>query len=571
MRITLDDRIAADFKICEDGYIFSSNVLNPCQAVLMFVRHDELVWMLRLLYGRRFRHEDLRRKFSSHGITSLLPYVPAIDALFQRQADHSAIVTKTLRLAGAMINCAIDRDLPAAAEATYRDLHNLLLPRLQQVLNEERTSPLQIGARVSVRLNSISSQVRPGSQGFITEKQEASSTVRFYTTPGIYNAEVVTRTLPDSELQTLPPETLLARHRNIDSLARYFFHDALLRSMKTGLDPTVYASAADLAVRFLLDEGFLKIDGNEYVGVLDRIFPVLAPACDRAYKDTTLFSSPTLSCPPSEKKAHVLRLELTTGCDYNKCTFCSEYKEMPATTKSFAEFKDHVDRVTAAIGGEKERIQRLFIGSGNSLGVNTPLLLQALRYVGNVFAPQRISLYGRTHSILEKSDDELKQLREAGLSLIYWGLESGSDEVLRYICKECTRADMIAASKKLAAAGIEVSAMLMPGTGGRKFSQQHVAGTLELLHSIDIKYLTLLSINPAETSVYAQKMATEKDNRHLTADEVNAQVYHLLQGLKPSDLHIGMFTDEIDQASSNTRRINCQFTEANKEFLLREF
>ena len=111
----------------------------------------------------------------------------------------------------------------------------------------------------------------------------------------------------------------------------------------------------------------------------------------------------------------------------------------------------------------------------------------------------------------------------------------------------------------------------MPGVGGIKFSQQHVEATQELLHNIDIKYLTLLSINPSESSLYERKMQSEVDNRHLTPDEVNAQVYELLKGLPPMGFHIGMFTEEIDQASSNTIRFNCQFTETNKEFLLREF
>ena len=130
---------------------------------------------------------------------------------------------------------------------------------------------------------------------------------------------------------------------------------------------------------------------------------------------------------------------------------------------------------------------------------------------------------------------------------------------------------MIEASKLLVAAGIEVSAMLMPGVGGLRLSEEHVVGTLELLHKIDIRYLTLLSINPSENSLYARNMKSEIDNRHLTPDEVNTQVYRLLEGLKPTGLQIGMFTEEVDQASSNTMRFNCQFTDSNKELLLREF
>jgi len=377
--------------------------------------------------------------------------------------------------------------------------------------------------------------------------------------------------VPDEELQVLTLENLLDRHQSIDGIAQYFFCDSMLRAMRSNIDSSVYSFAANTGVQFLIDEGFIKEVSGELIGVPSRIFSTLAPRLDETYKDRNLFSSHDLSSPPSERKPHVLRLELTTGCDYNRCTFCSEYSEMAPENKSLDEFREHVDKVVASIGSEKSRLQRLFVGSGNSLGVDTGLLLGALHYAGDIFNPQRVSLYGRTASILEKSVDELKELKDAGLSLIYWGLESGSDEVLRYVCKDCTRNDMIEASKMLVEAEIETSAMLMPGVGGLRLSEEHVAGTLELLNNIDLNYLTLLSINPCESSMYARNMNAETDNRPLTPEEVNAQVYKLLEGLRPTGLRIGMFTDEVDQVSSNTTRFNYQFTASNKELLLRDF
>ncbi|MBD1401478.1 radical SAM protein [Pelovirga terrestris] len=526
--------------------------------------------MLRQVYGRRFRQEELIRKFSNRGMSSLLPYAAGIESLYNHHDDKTDVLNKAVRALAARINREIDSDLFPTTIA-FADLQDQLLPTLIRSIEDEDSSALEKGARVSVRPDSDSRYVRPGSEGFITEKCNGSSRIRFYFTAGPYGTDTFTTEIADHDLQLLTVEKLIARHGDVPGVALYFYNDSFLRSMKSRLDSAVYSFSSNLAVQFLLDAGFLKVDGDELVGVPDRIFPVLAPGFDRAYQDPSLFSSPTLSCPPSERKAHVLRLELTTGCDYNRCTFCSEYTDLPAVTKSFDQFKDHVDRVADIIGSEKSRIQRLFIGSGNSLGVDTGLLVRCLGYATDVFKPEKISLYGRTTSILEKSADQLNRLKQAGLSLIYWGLESGSDEILHYIHKDCTRDDMIEASKKLAAVGIEVSAMLMPGVGGLKFSQQHIEGTQKLLHNMDIKYLTLLSINPSESSFYQRKMQSQVDNRHLTCDEVNAQIYRLLEGLKPMGVHIGMFTDEIDQASSNTMRFNCHFTEANKDILLREF
>lgn len=537
----------------------------------MFVRRDELLWMLRLIYGRRIRQEELLRKFRNHGISSLLPYFDGIESIFNHHDDQSGVVKKVIRALEARINREIDSSDVVSNNISYPDLEHHLLPVLIQSIHLEDSSALEKGARVRVRLDSDSRYVRPGSEGFITEKWDGAAQVRLYSTAGSYNAEIISTDIPDTELQVLSVDQLLDRHQDVPGVAQYFFNDAMLRSMRAAIDSSVYSFAADRAAKFLVDTGFMKIAGDEFVGVLDQIFPVLAPQLDKTYRDPSLFSSPTLSSPPSERKAHVLRLELTTGCDYNRCTFCSEYTDMTAVSKSFDEFKEHVDGIADSIGSEKSRIQRLFIGSGNSLGVATELLLRSLPYANNIFNTQKISLYGRTTSILEKSVAELKRLKAAGLSLLYWGLESGSDDILSYINKDCTRDDMVKASKRLVEADIDVSAMLMPGVGGLKFSEQHVMGTLELLHRIDIKYLTLLSINPSASSLYEKNMQSETDNRHLTPTEVNAQVYQLLEGLKPMGFHIGMFTEEIDQASSNTRRFNCQFTEANKEFLLREF
>ncbi len=537
----------------------------------MFVSQNELLWMLRQVYGQRIHKDKLIRKFTNHGISSLLPYFDGIDTLFDKLDDRSGVARTVIRALEARVNHEINCPECILEDMSYPDLEIYLLPVLIQFIKLEGFSKLEKGARVSVRMESAASYVKPGSEGFITEKSGNASKVRFYSSAGRYGADTFSMEIPDEELQLLTTDSLLDRHQDFESIAQYLYNDSMLRAMKSSLDTSVYSFAAKLAVQYLVDEGFLKVDGDEFVGALGRTFSALAPEFDATYRDQSLFSSHTLSSPPSERKPHALLLELTTGCDYNKCTFCSEYSDKASVTKSFDEFKEHIDRVADSIGSEKARVQRLFIGSGNSLGVETESLLKSLNYASDIFTPQRISLYGRTASILEKTVGELKRLKKAGLSMIYWGLESGSDEVLNYICKDCTRNEMIEASKKLVEAEIEVSAMLMPGVGGLKLSEQHLAGTLELLDKIEIRYLTLLSINPCETSLYARNMKSAIDNRHLTPEEVNVQVYKLLEGLKPDGLQIGMFTEEIDQASSNTIRFNCQFTDSNKDLLLREF
>ncbi len=536
----------------------------------MYVSRNDLLWMLRQIYGQRIDQGKLLRKFTNRGIYSLFPYCDKTAAIFEKSPAREAIAQETLRTLEARINSEITKPDVCLADISCREFEKHCSDIIVQALEQEEISTLTEGARVSVRLDCAASTIQPGSEGFITKRLSGKSVVRFYAVANRRGTNLFSTEIADQELQVLTMPELLERHRDIRGVARYFFNDALLRAIGSGIDASVNAFAARRAVQFLTDAGFLKAEGDDFIGVAGRIFSVLAPRLDAAYRDSSLYSSHDLSPPPSERKPHVLRLELTTGCDYNRCTFCSEYTGIEPATKSSAEFRQHVDRVVAAIGPEKAGIRRLFIGSGNSLGVDTELLREALRYVSAVFTPRRISLYGRTASILAKSVKELKELKKAGLSLVYWGLESGADGVLNYICKDCTRDDMIEASKKLAAAGIEASGMLMPGVGGRKFSEQHVVDTIDLIDKIDLDYLTLLSINPDENSPYARNMALEPDNRPLTPDEVNAQVYRLIEGLNTAGLQIGMFTEEVDQASSNTMRFNYTVTPSNKELFLQE-
>ncbi|WP_161947635.1 radical SAM protein [Malonomonas rubra] len=527
--------------------------------------------MLRQFDGQRIAQEKLLRKFSNHSLFSLLPCFDGIESLFEKSDDKSRIAAKTIQALQTRINREINLPENNLEDISYSRLASSLLPIVAETLKKEASSTLETGARVRVKLDSSASYAKPGSEGFIVEKLEDAAKVKFYSITGRYGVEMFTMEIPDEDLEVLGIDELLQRHQDFTGIAQYFFNDSMLRAMKSQIDSSVYTFAARTAIEYLVAEGFLKREGDQLISVPSKNFSVLAPRLDATYRNEELFSSHSLSSPPSERKPHVLRLELTTGCDYNRCTFCTEYAGMKPVTKSFEQFKEHVDRVTESIGSEKSRIERLFIGSGNTLAVETELLLKSLNYAASIFEPQRISLYGRTSSILQKSVDDLKRLKEAGFSLIYWGLESGSDEVLNYVCKDCTRADMIEAARRLAEAEIEVSAMMMPGVGGLKLSDAHVAGSIELLHNIEITYLTLLAINPSESSQYARNMLAEADNRHLTPEEVNAQVYQLLEGLNPSGIQIGMFTEEVDQVSSNTLRFNNQFSESNKELLLRDF
>jgi len=255
---------------------------------------------------------------------------------------------------------------------------------------------------------------------------------------------------------------------------------------------------------------------------------------DEIYKDPALYSnSNSTFSPPSEKLGHVIRFELTTGCSWNGCTFCGGYKGMPYKVKSFGEYKENVDKVWEKIGKRSNlanTLERIFIGGGDALSVDTELLKKAIRYTENSFTrnvgtffehryPKRLAVYERTKSILEKGKKGFKQVKKErmfgeynGLNLIYWGIESGSNEVLDYVNKGCSGDDVLLAGKILNSVypRIKTSVMIMPGLGGLKFYDKHVKKTAEVLGEIEPEFLTFMGINPSSNSLYSKKNETRR-------------------------------------------------------------
>jgi len=161
---------------------------------------------------------------------------------------------------------------------------------------------------------------------------------------------------------------------------------------------------------------------------------VVEPSVKSAYDNRDLYSPSGSEVPPAERKPGTIAFEIAEGCDYGKCTFCDLYGKTQFKTKTSAEFKNHVDAVIEAIGPQAtNRIRRVFIGGGNALSVEQKTLENAITHIQTKLYPERIALYGRTASILQKKEAGLKALSDAGLEMIYLGIESGSNNVLRLI------------------------------------------------------------------------------------------------------------------------------------------
>jgi radical SAM superfamily enzyme YgiQ (UPF0313 family) len=193
--------------------------------------------------------------------------------------------------------------------------------------------------------------------------------------------------------------------------------------------------------------------------------------------------------PPSE--ADSLILQVTVGCSYNRCTFCGAYQGKSFRVKSFEEVKEDIDEVSP----QGPWIRRVFLADGDALIISQKELLRILDYLKvKLRGLERVGIYANAKDILRKGVDELKELRDLGLGIIYLGLESGNLEVLKRIKKNATIDQMVRAAKRVKESGILLSVTVILGIGGVENSQTHAEDTGEVLSQMDPDYVGALSL-----------------------------------------------------------------------------
>jgi radical SAM superfamily enzyme YgiQ (UPF0313 family) len=205
--------------------------------------------------------------------------------------------------------------------------------------------------------------------------------------------------------------------------------------------------------------------------------------------------------PPSE--AESLILQVTIGCSHNKCTFCSSFKEKKFRLRSFEEVKADVEEAKQYA----RYVKKVFIADGDALIIPQKRLVPIIELVKDAFPKlERIGLYGNTKSILKKSVDELKALREMGVGIIYLGVESGDQVVLDRVCKGTVLDKTAEAAKRVKDAGIILSVTILLGIGGVERSKIHAEATGKFLTRIQPDYAGALSVIVVSGTVLAEEV-----------------------------------------------------------------
>ncbi|MGI6120243.1 MAG: radical SAM protein [Desulfosporosinus sp.] len=202
----------------------------------------------------------------------------------------------------------------------------------------------------------------------------------------------------------------------------------------------------------------------------------------------------TIYRPPSE--AESLLIQATIGCPHNKCTFCRMYKNTKFRIRPVSDIKEDLLMAQNYYG---DRVQTLFFPDGNTIVMKTDQLVEILNYARELFPYlKRITVYGSAKILKLKTLTELCRLKEAGLTRIHSGMESGDDEVLRRIIKGFTASEMIEQGLKVREAGIELSEYILIGIGGRERTREHALESARVLNAITPDFVRLRTFIPYE-------------------------------------------------------------------------
>ncbi len=292
--------------------------------------------------------------------------------------------------------------------------------------------------------------------------------------------------------------------------------------------------------------------------------------------------------PPSE--AYSLLVRVTRNCPWNRCTFCPLYKGSRFSIRKVEHVKKDIDLVYRYVealrqmGGESGRISRIdankiaeninpvdqqaffaalnwfnngmssiFIQDANSLFIRSSDMAKILTYIKKRFPwIERITSYARSHTIARIKDADLNAIRDAGLSRIHIGLESGSDLVLKMVNKGATRKTHIKAGIKVKNAGMELSEYIMPGLGGRRYSDIHALETADALNRINPDFIRIRTLAiPGNTPLFEDYKAGrfEKCSDLMTANEILMFIENLegITSIIKSDHILNLF-EEVEGA-----------------------
>ncbi|MDR2161698.1 MAG: radical SAM protein [Desulfovibrio sp.] len=202
--------------------------------------------------------------------------------------------------------------------------------------------------------------------------------------------------------------------------------------------------------------------------------------------------------PPSEGESVII--QATVGCPHNRCDFCNMYKRKKFRIRKVEDILEDIDMAGQTY--DPRFVRSLFLADGNTIIMRTAHLLRILRRIREVFPfLERVTSYGASQYVALKSGEELRELRQAGLTRIHCGMETGHDPLLLKVHKGTTMRDHIAGGQAVRAAGIELSMYYLAGLGGEEMWEGHALDSAAVLNAVDPDFLRIRTFTPMPGTV----------------------------------------------------------------------
>lgn len=232
--------------------------------------------------------------------------------------------------------------------------------------------------------------------------------------------------------------------------------------------------------------------------------------------------------PPSE--ANSLIFQVTIGCSFNRCSFCNMYRTKEYRERPWEEVKTEIELASYAY----PETARVFLADGDALNLSTHKLIKIIEYLYLNFSKlERVACYAMPKNLIQKNDDDLEELRQAGLGMVYLGIETGNDTVLKKITKGATNEKILQACRKAQAHKYVLSCMVILGIGGSTYTREHVEDTARLVSLVSPEYLAALNLQ-IEEGIYEEFMSKfDEPFIPLTDYEVLDELERLISQVNP--------------------------------------
>ena len=278
----------------------------------------------------------------------------------------------------------------------------------------------------------------------------------------------------------------------------------------------------------------LALDAAQQRTLSDVLETILAFGPPRLTADGARFRAlykPVSILPPDQYLALVL--QATEGCSWNRCTFCGLYRDRPFRILTPDQFRAHCQAVQDFYGAGLSLRRGIFLADANALIMPQRRLLAIMAiaqgFFGQPDAPRAVHSFVSAFDVGRKSAEDWAALAALGLKRAYIGLETGDDDLLRFLNKPGTAQDAIDAVHALRAGGVAVGVILMAGIGGERYAETHVARSVEALQTMQLGPRDQVYIShymPAPDTEYPD-LAAAAGIRALAHDEVVAQMQTL--------------------------------------------